>query len=234
MKPTLNAISTEGVKLVSSSIDTCGFFARSVQDLQLLADVFAFKAELTLPRVSLQGTKIALVQTPFWPMAGQGTFDAMLKAVKILLGHGVDVEAVVLPAELNDPQVLSRTHTVVVVVEAQTAFLKEYRIDKRNLHPQIRALVENAPRFTIEDMAEATNRYNEMRAKFDAFAAGYDAIIAPSAQDVAPRGLGNMGDSSLNLLWTVRDPFGFPELQASADDGISSGTPRSHDPHSCL
>ncbi|TGO29197.1 hypothetical protein BPAE_0017g00020 [Botrytis paeoniae] len=43
MKPTYNAIPLEGQKICSISLDTLGFFSRSVEDLQLLADVFSLK-----------------------------------------------------------------------------------------------------------------------------------------------------------------------------------------------
>lgn len=213
MKPSLNSISTEGVKLVSFSVDTCGFFARSVQDLQLLADTFAFKTEPTLPCVSLQTTRVALVKTAFWDLAGPDTVKAMSKAAKILREQGVAVKAVELPAELNDPENLKVTHSIVVQVEAQAAFLKEYRADRSKLHPMIRGAVENESNWTVRDMIEATNRYNTMRYKFDTFAADYDAIITPSAQDVAPLGLGNMGGAELNFIWTVSDSLIKPTSQ---------------------
>ena len=106
MKSTLNSISTEGVKLVSSNIGTCGFFARSVEVLQLLADILAFRPEHPLSQGPLQNTRVALVKTPFWDMAGPGIIKAMYKAAEILTSHGVVVEAVELPAKLNDPQIL--------------------------------------------------------------------------------------------------------------------------------
>lgn len=83
MKPSLNAISPQGVKVVSFSLDTCGFFARSMEDLQLAAEVFGFATpHPTIPLV--RGFTIAFVKTPFWDMAGSGTIDAMSKAAEIL------------------------------------------------------------------------------------------------------------------------------------------------------
>jgi Asp-tRNA(Asn)/Glu-tRNA(Gln) amidotransferase A subunit family amidase len=203
MKPTHNAISAEGVKLVSFNIDTCGFFARSIEDLQLVADVFAFKSDESLSTFFLQDARIAFVRTPFWNMVGDGTVKAMSRAADILAKHGAIVEDVELPPQLNDAQALKRTQKIVLNVEAQAAFLKEYRMDKTKLDPKICGFVENQSNFTIEEMACAMDTYNNMRSEFDKFAAGYAAIIAPSAQDVAPLGLGDMGDSSLNFLWTV-------------------------------
>jgi Asp-tRNA(Asn)/Glu-tRNA(Gln) amidotransferase A subunit family amidase len=208
MKPTLNAISTEGVKVVSFNIDTCGFLARSMEDLQLVADVFALGKDdpLKTVLVSLKEARVAFIKTPLWPMAGPGTIAAMEKAAKILEKHGVKVEEVDLPSEFSDAQTLRRTHKTVLNVEAQAAFLIEYRMDRTKLSPKIRGLVENVSNFTLKETVEAVDRYASMRSTFDKFAADFSAIITPSAIDVAPRGLGDMGDSSFNFLWTV-SPF---------------------------
>lgn len=206
MKPTLNAISAEGVKVVSFNIDTCGFFARSMEDLQLVADVFALGKDDPLKTVSLKEARVAFIKTPLWPMAGPGTIAAMEKAAKILEKHGVKVEEVDLPSEFGDAQSLKRTHKTVLNVEAQASFLIEYRMDRTKLDPKIRGLVENISNFTVKETVEAMDRYASMRSTFDKFAADFSAIITPSAIDVAPCGLGDMGDSSFNFLWTV-SPF---------------------------
>lgn len=202
MKPSLNVISAEGVKLVSFNIDTCGFFARSIDDLQLVGEVFGF-SKISPPVLPLQGTKVAFVKTSFWDMAGPGTVAAMSRAAEILAKHGVVVEHVELPLQFRDSKVLRRTHKTILNVEAQAAFLKEYRMDKTQLDPKIRGFVENEGNFTIDDTLKATDMYATMRSAFDQFAAGYSAIITPSAQDIAPVGLDDMGDSSFNFLWTV-------------------------------
>lgn len=63
-KPTYNAISPEGQKTFSTSFDTFGFFARSIQDLQLVADVFALKDDEPPRDLSLKEASIALIKTP--------------------------------------------------------------------------------------------------------------------------------------------------------------------------
>ncbi|MCJ1271071.1 hypothetical protein MMC22_010970 [Lobaria immixta] len=202
MKPTLNAISAEGVKVVSSNIDTCGFFARSMEDLQLVADVFALGKDDPLKKVSLKEARIAFIKTPLWPMAGPGTIAAMERTAKILEKHGVKVEEVDLPSEFSDAQTLRRTHKTVLNVEAQASFLMEHRMDRTKLNPKLSGLVENISNFTVKETVETMDRYASMRSTFDKFATDFSAIITPSAIDVAPHGLGDMGDSSFNFLWT--------------------------------
>ena len=53
MKPTWGAISREGLKMLALSLDTLGLFARSAEDLDLLADVFALEDRILPLRPSI-------------------------------------------------------------------------------------------------------------------------------------------------------------------------------------
>ncbi|KAK5701677.1 hypothetical protein LTR97_004495 [Elasticomyces elasticus] len=202
MKPTLNAVSAEGVKMVSFNIDTCGFFARSMADLQLVSDVFGIRSDIPPTTIPLNKLTVAFIKSPFWSSAGPGTIAAMEKAANILRGHGSTVIDVELPPELSDAAVLEATQKTVLHVEAQSAFLMEYRKDKSKLDQKIRDLVENKANHTLKETIEATERYAAMRTIFDKFAEGYSAIITPSAPDIAPLGIDDMGPSTFNFLWT--------------------------------
>ncbi|POS71860.1 amidase [Diaporthe helianthi] len=92
MKPTHNSISTEGQKEFSPTFDTFGFFARSLEDLQLLAGVFALQDDKSPKDIPLQNASVALINSPFWPRAGPGTVAAMSKAATILKNSGVKVD----------------------------------------------------------------------------------------------------------------------------------------------
>ena len=77
MKPTYNAISPEGQKTCTMTIDSSGFFARSIDDLQLVADVFALTDDGPLKDISLKEARVAFIKTPVWPRAGPGTITDM-------------------------------------------------------------------------------------------------------------------------------------------------------------
>lgn len=64
MKPTYNAILLEGQKTFAPTFDTLGFFARSVEDLQLLADVFALTDDGPPRDIPLEDLSVALLKTP--------------------------------------------------------------------------------------------------------------------------------------------------------------------------
>ncbi|EXJ87257.1 amidase [Capronia epimyces CBS 606.96] len=202
MKPTFNAISTEGQKTYSVNVDTFGFFARSMEDLQLVADIFALKDDELPSSVILKDARVALIKTPMWDKAGPGTDAAMEKAATILKKHGVKVEEVSFPPEYSDGKALKRMLEIIANSDAQAAFLREYRMDKTKLDPIIRGFVENSANYTRKERVQALDRYASMRPIFDEIAADFSAIITPSVPDEAPLGLDDMGSPAFNFIWT--------------------------------
>lgn len=62
MKPSHNAVSPECQTTFSTTFDTFGFFARSVADLQLVANVFTLDDDDTPKDISLEDS-VALIKT---------------------------------------------------------------------------------------------------------------------------------------------------------------------------
>ncbi|KAF7518526.1 hypothetical protein G7054_g13426 [Neopestalotiopsis clavispora] len=202
MKPTHNAISTEGQKTFSPTFDTFGFFARSVDDLKLIADVFNLKDDNCPQETSLENVSVALMKTPMWPSAGSGTIAAMEKAAELLQKSGVHVQEVPFPPEIADAETLKRMQKVIMAGEGQPAFIREYRANKTRLGPEIRDMVENTLHYTHRERMDAIDRYATFRHTINNIAQNYSAILTPSAVDEAPIGLGDMGSPAFNTLWT--------------------------------
>ncbi|KAI9376740.1 amidase signature domain-containing protein [Aspergillus egyptiacus] len=235
MKPTYNAISLEGQKAFAPTFDTIGFFARNIDDLQLLADMFAIKDDDESPKdIPPQSISVALIKTPMWTQAGPSTVAAIGKAAAILQNCGAQVEEVSFPRELSDAQALARIQTVITSAEAQRSFLREYRVDKAHLAPEICAMVENTANYTSE-VTEALDTYAKMRAIINGLAKNYSVILTPSAVDEAPLGLGDMGSATFNTPWTG---FHMPVINIPAfigahgmPVGVSLVAPRFRDQH---
>ncbi|KAF2234183.1 amidase signature enzyme [Viridothelium virens] len=83
-----------GGSVVSLELDTFGYFARSMEDLKLITDVFNVTADEPVKDIPLKETKVGFLKTPFWPSAGLGTVVAMEKAANILWDHDVTVEEI--------------------------------------------------------------------------------------------------------------------------------------------
>ncbi|PMD36944.1 amidase signature enzyme [Hyaloscypha variabilis F] len=235
MKTTYSSISTEGQKTCTLNFDSFGFFARAVDDLQLLADVFGLHDDEPLEDISLKEARVAFIKTPVWPKAGPGTIAAMEKTATILESHGVKVEEVFFPEEFSDLESLKQMHSVVARSDAQESFLREYRMDKTKLDPEIRDLVENTFNYTRKERMQALDRYTSMRPIFDRLVANYSAIITPSVVDEAPLGLDDFGSAAFNWFWTgIHMPvINIPAFIGAhgMPIGISVVTPRFRDQH---
>jgi len=206
MKPTFNKITGGGIKVASLEFDTIGYFARSIEDLELINDVLSIPTRKSIRETVLRESKVGLVKSPFWSRAGRGTKSAMEKAAEILSNNGVTVEDVEFPDEFNDATALRNMFQVIFVTEAGASFYKDYLLDstKKKLDPDVCAFVENATTYKRNEVRQAFDLYAALRPVLDSIAAKYSALMAPSATDEAPLGLGDMGSAIFNSVWTVR------------------------------
>jgi Asp-tRNA(Asn)/Glu-tRNA(Gln) amidotransferase A subunit family amidase len=176
-----------------------------VGDLELIGNIFALEREKNkLEPITLSAISVALIETPFFDQAGNGTRAAMSQASEILKEAGVkSVDKVELPLENDNAETLNRIHKAVFGYEAKNAFLADVRHDKQHeLDPKIRKFVED-PKCSNVETTEALEAYEHIQTDFDKFARKYYAFITPSAVDIASEGLDDMGTSIFNLLSTV-------------------------------
>ncbi|KAJ7918715.1 amidase signature domain-containing protein [Mycena leptocephala] len=200
-KPTWGAISREGAKVCSLNFDTMGFFARSVADLELLADAVRLEDdENPTASFSIQGAKFAVCKTYLWPEAGPGTTNALDLAVKLLRDQGASVEELELPGEFAS---VKKFHLQAFERDAQATFMNEYIRAKDQLDPLLVKFVENSSRTSHREHLAALDNLAQLRPKMDIIASRYDAILTPSVVDEAPEGLASTGNSVLCGMWTA-------------------------------
>ncbi|KAI2467946.1 amidase signature domain-containing protein [Annulohypoxylon bovei var. microspora] len=169
----------------------------------LLADVFSLKGDEVPKDIPLEEVSVALIKTPMWPLAGPGTIAAMEKAAAILRNSGAQVEEISFPSEVGDLETLQRIQQIILDGEARAAFLREYRVNKMNLAPEICSIVENTySNYTHTERTEAIDTYASMRHVINNLADNYSFILTPSAVDEAPLGLDDMGNAAFNTPWT--------------------------------
>ena len=201
IKPTWNAVSREGQKVYGLILDTLGWFARSVDDLELLAEVFAVVDDEESPFNGVKGARFAVCKTVVWPQAGEGTRNALSRAVDLLRAHGATVDEIDLPAEFDN---MPEWHRVTLLSEGRVAFLSSYRAAKDKLAPELIAHVENPDCISRRTQLEAFDGIAALRPRIDEIAGKYAAILTPSALDEATKGLECTGDAAFCAMWTVR------------------------------
>ena len=227
LKPTWGAVSREGQKIYSPLLDTLGWYARSVADLELLADVFGLRDDedephqqnpdnnniapspSSFPSNGINGTnslhpfRFAICHTPSWSLAGPGTRSALHHAANLLRAHGAAVDELTLPPAFS---AVAEWHRVLLHTDGLATFLPEHRTAKDQLHESLAVYVD-MPEFSRREQLAAQDGIAALRPQFDDIAAGYDAVLAPSVVDEAPLGLGFTGDAIFCAMWTVSLPL---------------------------
>ncbi|CAF3430576.1 unnamed protein product [Fusarium graminearum] len=230
-KPTWNSISREGQKIFSIINDTLGFYARSVADLYLLADVFALEDD-QLPNqpVLLKGLKIGICKTMVWPQAGYGLVNAMIKAIELLRSNGATVTEIEFPEHLQD---LPEWYSTILSSDGRTAFLPEYRLDKSLISDKLVGHVENHKKISRAAQLKAFDNVAAARPVVDEMLSQYDAVLTPSVPDEAPEGIESTGSAAFCQIWTVlHNPvINLPGFRGynGLPIGLSLVAPRYHD-----
>ncbi|KAK5464698.1 hypothetical protein LTS15_001260 [Exophiala xenobiotica] len=200
-KPTWGAVATQGMSQFSPTCDTLGFFARTLQDLELLASVFRLPLQRNQISPANFNPRVAFLKTAAWEKAEPSSQKAW-EDCKTSFGQlGVSCADVVLPQEFTNLQ-LEGWHDDILTFEAQRTFLGTYLTSKALLDPTIVQRLEKkdvSPDIILQ-------RYNScvgLRSEWDEFARNYDVIITPSVTGEAPYGLEYTGDSCFNSMWTL-------------------------------
>lgn len=200
MKPTWGAVSREGVKMQSLTLDTVGWYGRCVADLAMMCDVYAIQDDETARPVTLPGSKIAICQSPAWKHAASETRSALEKGAMLLKNAGAKTVDLSLPDhfdKLLDEQVIIQNS------EGRASFLSEYRVHREGLHPELQSRVENQDKLTRSALRDAYNHVSRCRIEFEEICKDFDAVLTPSAPGIAPAGFKSTGWDIFNRTWSM-------------------------------
>jgi len=195
VKPTHGVVPLEGVQPLTPFLDTIGYMARSIEDLQ------AFFALVAQSQAQDEGERrplrIGLYRPPGWNRAEPETKFVVEAVAAQLANSGVQVNEVVLPSPFTDLLPVHRTilccgiaealapyYAAGPVSESLAAILAEGRATDPELHGQHKAIAE------------------QCRAGFSAEIEGYDALLCPSTLGEAPIGSAT-GDPLFQVMWTL-------------------------------
>ncbi len=230
MKPTFGRISRYGVMPVAWSLDTMGFFSRTVEDAGILLDVLAghdsrdpassdtdvanygsAARHATSPRVGVVGGLFherADAET-------RGHFDAVIER---LSRAGAEVENAELDADF---EALLAAHRIVMSVEAASVHESDFATRADDYGPKVRGLIEAGMITPAVAYVKAQRVRHRFRVAVEATTDRYDVLATPSTPAPAPRDLSSTGDPVFQTPWTT---CGLPAL--TLPTGLSeSGLP---------
>jgi len=210
-KPTRGLISLYGALAQSAPLDSIGMFARTIEDLALIADqltVFDGRDPNQLPyaRAALSDIlvqkpptppRIAFVKTPVWPKAAAETQEAFSQFTQTLGSH---VTEVALPDSFDKA---IDCHSVIMLSDLAKSFAREYERGRDQLSPTLRNMIEDGQKRLAVDYNLALEQARRFYQSLQQIFADYDAILTPATTGTAPRGLEATGSPIFCTLWTL-------------------------------
>lgn len=200
LKPTWGSVSREGTRIYANSLDTIGWYGRSVEDLEMVAESFRLHGMGEGGAAEPGALTIALCRTPSWPRIEPAGEAAYAVAGERLRRAGVRVVDLDLPAPFDG---LFDAQEIVMWGEGRAAFLDEYLLQGARLGPDFVARAENGRGITPAQLVAAHDLAASCRREFDAMFGAFDAVLAPAAPGEAPEGLHTTGSQIFNAMWTL-------------------------------
>ena len=199
-KPTYNTFNKAGVKPAAESIDTLGWLARSIDDIELLSAVLRMQTPET-PRTLKNPPRIGLYRTEMWDTAQEETKAAVEGAAAALRKAGAKVRDVELPEAFIGLRLIARE--TINFHERTACMAYEWDHHRDRLSPQMRRYIEHGLKISRQDYVDGWRRVEECRALLPKAFKGLDVLLVPCVQGEAPKGLASTGDGSMQAIWTA-------------------------------
>ena len=228
-KPTHGLIPRGGMLRLSRALDHTGLFARSVEDIALLAEQLAGfdprdpdtrpRARPSFVAVAAEepplDPRFAFVRGPSWDRIEKESEEAFAELVESL---GEAVKPLELPARAGEALSWHRT---IMEAEMAASLDVEWERGRDRLSSPLRALLERGRAVSALEYQRALARAPLLNEDFSEIFERVDAILTPAAPGTAPRGTDATGDPSFCTLWTF---CGMPAISLPLMQG-SNGLP---------
>lgn len=213
-KPSYGRVSRHGVLQQSHVLDTVGVYARSLDDIALIADVLMTYdtrdpdmqpvARPQIARVMAEDPpmppRLAFIRTPAWEKADASTRDAMRELIDHLNEDRETVDLLELPERFND---VYDVHRRIMLSDLAKSFGREYTDSKDKLSQLLCDMIEEGQGVADDQYNSDIQRIEEYNKVLDLIFEDYDAALTPSATGEAPAGLESTGDAIFCTIWTL-------------------------------
>ncbi len=199
-KPTYNSFNKAGVFPAAESIDTIGWLARSIDDLELLTAVLRMHEPQPPNRLSA-APRIGLCRTEMWDSVQPESQAAVEGAAAALARAGAMVREVKLPDAFTGLREIARE--TINFYERTACMAYEWDHHRAELSPQMRRYIESGQKISRRDYVAGWRRVEACRASLTAVFEPFDVLLVPCVQGEAPKGLASTGDGSLQAIWTA-------------------------------
>ena len=202
-KPSYGLIPRDGILELSPSLDSVGVFARSLDDIALIAEALAglpFTATLNSELPS--APRLAFVKTPVWERCDESTREAFTTLGRAL---GTQCEEVALPGLTIEAWAW---HKTIMEAEMAAQLDHEWTTGRDRLSPSLREQLARGREIRAFDYQQALAQVPHLHDALAALFTHFDAILTPATRGTAPP-LESTGDPAFGTLWTLT---GLPAL----------------------
>ncbi len=198
-KPSFGWTDFTGTKNLAASLDTLGYYVRSLDDLPMAHSVLDGEALPGPETTEIAAPRFALCRTPVWDQADECARALVERTAERLGGAGAGLRELDLGASFA--RVFDAQDTVLQYEMAR--HLKAERTEHWDLIAQpTQEFIEAGEDCDEDKIAEARHVVDQARADF-AKALGEDIAITLSAPGEAPKGLESTGNALFNRMWTA-------------------------------
>lgn len=195
-KPSFALVPTRGVRTLSPSCDTVGWFVR---DVALLAPLWEALTGRTadIPTAPL---RYALLRTPQWPLADAHSRAVVSNATLELMHRGGAVNDITGQSLFTDVSTAQRD---IMMHEARQYLAWEYTQHADQLGQPSRSALDAASSITADAYTEAQDVIARARHHLDQWFGDADILLTPAVIGEAPAGLASTGDPVFARPWTA-------------------------------
>ena len=220
-KPTFGTVAIGGVKLVAPSLDTIGWFARSLAVLDAARVVLTGRRPASAGAVAERShpPSFVVVPTDTWDGADQDSRDAVEAAARLAGEGGAAVTRRRAGSELDG---LGGQLGTVMAYEAARCLAWEHRTCRDRLSPRALAVLDAGADTDPAAYDRVRDRVRRARGRLDDLVFGdADVVMTLATVGEAPAGLDSTGDPRCCTLWSL---LGLPALSVPGLTG-STGLP---------
>ena len=229
-KPTFGRISRNRVLAQSQPLDTIGVFARTLEDVALIAEVLmgfddrdpSMRPMATPPMVQIMAEeppvppRFAFVRTSKWDEAGEETKDGLRELVDHLNQTAASVDMFDLPSPFEE---VHKAHAQVMEADLAKSFAGEYKKNKDKLSAILIEMIERGQKVSKAEYKAALEQRDQCIGILNSIFEDYDAILTPATPGAAPEGLDATGSPVFNTIWTFA---GTPALSLPVLQGANN------------